>query len=371
MKTSLYLLSTLLVALLCSEGRADSSQPGLFEDDNLLEISIQIDLDAVCRPREMPDCNYVPSEMTYRENGETHAFPIDFIVRGGWRSLSKNCQVPLLFIRFPEQETRGTLFEGQESLPLTTHCGRSNLLDELSSSQKYLTYEQFLLKEYLAYRLYNQISDLSLRVRLLKVRYDDPKKPGKGNTYYAFFTEHFNSLAARSNRELLPRKSFDHERLDLHLADTVALFQYMIGNTDWSIARQRNTILLQSEDGIQSPVPYDLDMAGLVNAPYAGPPPSLPITEVTQRYFLGYCHPQADWSALFSEFLSGKGDILAEVPTIPGLYKKEKSRATRYLEKFYKILNSPAKRKKSIIDACQPWPPVETDDHMAPANLAG
>ena len=350
------------------EVRADTGQPGLFEESSILELTLAIDMDHICRPREDPDCEYQPSRLSWQVHGQTHSIPVEFIVRGGWRSLSANCQVPLLFLRFAADETQGTPFEGQKSLPLTTHCGRSSLLDDQTLSSGYVNYEQYLLKEYLAYRMYNEISDLSLRVRLVSVLYEDPEKPGKGRRNFAFFTEHFESLAARSNTELLQRGSFDHERLEQHQADRVALFQFMIGNTDWSIARQRNIILLQDAEKVQWPVPYDLDMSGLVNAPYAGPPPSLPIEEVTQRYYLGYCHPGVNWNLLFAEFKTNQSALLNLIPEVQGLAQKEKASAKRYLDQFFRILKSPKKRDKYITGACQSWPPSK-EDHMAPANL--
>lgn len=290
--------------------------------------------------------------------------PIEIRIRGGWRALSSNCVVPLLFVRFPDQKTEGTPFEGQSSLPLTTHCGRSNPFEGYS---KYVNYEQYLLKEYLAYRLYNQLTDTSLRTRLVRITYANPDKLDKTFTNYAFFTEHFRSLAERSEAKLLPRQSFDHQILDTRSADIIALFQFMIGNTDWSIVRQRNTIIIQPENGLQVPVPYDLDMSGLVNAPYAGPPPALPIDEVTDRYYLGFCHPEIDWNGLFDEFLARKDALLSLPGEVPGLYKRERIAMQRYLANFFNILNSQKRREEMIINACHPWPPSPVD-HMTPAE---
>jgi hypothetical protein len=103
---------------------------------------------------------------------------------------------------------------------------------------------------------------------------------------------------------VLDRRSFDSDRTDLHAANRVALFQYMIGNTDWSIVRERNVTLLLGEDGYQRPLPFDFDMSGLVNAHYAGPAPGLPIDDVTERFYLGFCDPETDWEQLFGEFLN-------------------------------------------------------------------
>ncbi len=336
----------------------------LFESDEVLELSMEVNFKKLCRPREDPDCEYKSSQLTYLENGRVRKIPIEIRIRGGWRALSSNCVAPLLFVRFPEEKTGGTPFEGQSSLPLTTHCGRTNSIKGYS---KYVSYEQYLLKEYLAYRLYSKMTETSLRTRLVRITYKNPDKLDKTFTNYAFFTEHFRSLAERSNANMLPRGIFDHQLLDRRAADIIALFQFMIGNTDWSIVRQRNTILIQAETGTQIPVPYDLDMSGLVNAPYSGTPPGLPIEDVTDRYYLGFCHPGIDWDELFDEFLGRQEDLLATVGEVPGLYRREKKAAQRFLRGFFSVLNSPQKREKSIISACHPWPPSPID-HMTPAE---
>lgn len=364
-----FLYGILFITACCmSEARPDPAAPALFDSHTVLKLSMKVDFKSLCRPRESEDCDYAPTELTYFAGDREHIIPVEIIVRGGWRSLASNCNVPLLFIRFPEQEIRGTPFEGQTSLPLTTHCGRSNALKGYAGGGNYTSYEQFLLKEYLAYRMYNEISDMSLQVRLVSIRYQDPEKPGRSKKFFAFFTEHFKSLAERSQTKLLPRRSFDHQALDTRQADILALFQFMIGNTDWSIVRQRNTILLQRDDGSQVPVPYDLDMSGLVNAPYAGPPPGLPIDTVKERYYLGFCHPGIEWDSLFQEFLPRQERLLSLGDEIEGLFKRERKSSERYVKKFFTILETPERRNDKIVEACHPWPP-SPDDHMSPPEL--
>lgn len=358
----------LLCALFPAQARPEPLTVPLFEQQSPLELSLTVNFDKLCRPRETPDCDYSPSELTWSEGDKDYAIPVEIRIRGGWRALKSNCRVPLLFIRFTDEGTEGTPFAGQSMLPLTTHCGRPNLLDSRSDTTRYANYEQYLLKEYLAYRVYNELTDTSLRVRLAKIRYRKPGKSGRGSSHYAFFTEHFNSLATREQAELIPKESFDHQALDVHAADLVALYQFMVGNTDWSIVRLRNTILLQKADGQQIPVPFDLDMSGLVNAPYAGPPPTLPIKHVTDRYYLGYCHPDIDWDSLFDEFLSRQEAVISQAGAIDKLYKREKESAMHYLETFFNILQSPERRNAEIIQSCQAWPP-EAIDHMAPELL--
>ena len=258
------------------------------------------------------------------------------------------------------------MFEGQFLLPLTTHCGKGLSLDSLSRGSSRADYEQFLLREYLAHRIYNALSAFSLRTRLVHITYPDPARPDRRPApHYAFLTEHFDALAARSGAQRLERGGFEAGKLDAQVAAELALFQYLVGNTDWSIARERNTMLLQTADGRQLPVPYDLDMSGLVDADYAGPAPGLPIEDVRERYFLGYCQPGTDWDALFDHFSSQQDAILDLTDEVPGLSRASRRTSRRYLQQFFTLLESAQCRNDNIVAVCQPWPP-SGEDHTSP-----
>jgi hypothetical protein len=355
------LLVCLCLCLGLSAGavRADTL---LFDNHDLLHLTIPIDFKSLCRPRETPDCDYAPTVLEYiDEHGKQRSIPIEIKIRGGWRSLAKNCSVPLLFIRFDEQHTVDTPFQGQSMLPLTTHCGQGLSIAESRVRQNQTTWEQYLLKEYLAHRLYNVITDVSLDARLVRMTYPNPDKPGRQIVNYAFFTEHFESVASRNDAGVLPRGSFDDEKLDRFSAGIVALFQFMIGNTDWSIVRERNVVLLQKTDGTQVPLPYDFDMSGLVDAHYAGPAPTLPIDEVTERYYLGFCSPGADMDPLFKHYLAKQDALLEMADTIPGLENKSRRSIRRFLNGFFEDLQSESFRAEQILNQCQPWPPGLTD----------
>ena len=363
MKTGLLSLLCLTGALLAGAARADTL---LFDSHSILEMSIPLNFKALCRPRETPDCDYAPTTLDYvNEHGEQKSIQIEVIIRGGWRSLTQNCSAPLLFIRFNEKDTPGTLFEGQQMLPLTTHCGQGMTLDSMKERRLSSDLEQYLFSEYLAHRLYNVITDVSLNARLVRMTYPNPDKPRNSIRNYAFFTEHFESVASRSGTEKLPRHNFDHERLDGRVADELALFQFMIGNTDWSIVRERNIVLLQRPDGTQLPLPYDFDMSGLVNARYAGPAPTLPIATVLDRYYLGYCHPDTDWKSLFTLYLDKQEEMLSMAGEIPGLERNSRKFVSRFLREFFTIISTPKERDEEIVNHCQAWPP-DPEDHMRP-----
>ncbi len=336
----------------------------LFESHAVLNLTIPVDFSTLCRPRETPDCDYTQTVMEYvDEHGVMQSIPIGVKIRGGWRSLTRNCSAPLLFIRFDEKDTAETPFQGQSVLPLTTHCGKGLSIAESSVRQSRTTWEQYLLKEYLAHRLYNVITDVSLNARLVKMTYPNPKKPARKIRNYAFFTEHFESVAARNGFNLLPRGSFNPEKLSHDAAARLALFQFMIGNTDWSVSGERNIVLLGEPDGSQVPLPYDFDMAGLVDAHYAGPAPGLPIDEVQERHYLGYCEPETQLAPLFSDYLA-KEDTLLKMPgTIPDLDRGSRKSSRRFLEEFFSVLASDELRTRQILDRCQPWPPDITDQN--------
>jgi len=161
----------LAINLFCINGiPADAPVSQLFDSHSVLNLTLPVDFEALCRPRETTDCAYTPTELKIEhEDGATQSIPIEIRIRGGWRSLTKNCNVPLLFVRFSEQNTAGTPFEGQSLLPLTTHCGKFHGLDNPIAARRHGTYEQVLLREYLGYRLYNLITDASLRIRLVLI----------------------------------------------------------------------------------------------------------------------------------------------------------------------------------------------------------
>jgi hypothetical protein len=353
-----------LFALAALLPAAAQDAPPLFASDELMELAIPLDFDDLCRPRENEDCDYSATTLEFKDaSGHWKSLPIEIRIRGGWRSLTRNCSAPLLWVRFDETTVAGTPFEGQSLLPLTTHCGKGVSLDPARGRTTRADYEQYLLREYLGHKLYLQLTDFAVGIRLVHVSYPDPESGGRPAPHYAFFTEHFDSVAARNASERLPRGSFDAARLDAQSAATLALFQFMIGNTDWSIARERNIALL-FKDGRQIPVPYDLDMSGLVNAAYAGPAPGMPIDDVRQRYFLGYCQPETDWASVFAAFNERKPALLSQAGDVPGLSRKSRKSAIRFLEGFFEIIVLPEERGACIVKRCQPWPPA-TRDHTS------
>jgi hypothetical protein len=246
---------------------------------------------------------------------------------------------------FAPDQTRGTVFEGETMLPLTTHC-----------RDKVSRYERYALVEYLAYRLYRLLTDVGLHSRLLHITYVHTDTD-RSLQRYGFFTEHFDRLAARTNREFYRAKRLDLNKTVPEEMATLALFQFMIGNLDWSAYGSHNVALFRNQNGITTPVPYDFDYSGLVDAEYAIPPASLDnsviLRNTRDRLYRGLCWPGLDWSALFDKFQRIRADVFAEVAATPGLSNTARRDVEKYLESFYRILDSEQKRRRLIIERCR------------------
>ena len=141
-----------------------------------------------------------------------------------------------------------------------------------------------------------------------------------------------------------------------HVA-AVYIFLYLIGNTDWSmVMADEDDVCCHNGDilDIESKrfyVPYDFDLAGLVNARHAHPDPSLPIRKVTQRYYLGFCTSRDTLQSALGLIKSHKEEILGVLSDIPGLPERDREKSIDYLDQFFtraddeeKMLNSFEKR---------------------------
>lgn len=333
-----------LVLVLAHAGAADGegdAVPELFADRATLAFELVLDRRALCRPRPSRPCASTPASLTYRTAaGPAHRLDVLVRARGGWRDA--HCDVPPLLIEIAAPPESGP-FSGQTLLPLTTHC-------RTASSR----YEQYVLKEYLAYRLYELFTHKSLRVRLARITYRDVGKRGRAVERFGFVVEHFDHLAGRHGTTLQNAGTLRLSDADAFELATLELFQYLLGNTDWSIVAGHNVVRMRDGQGVVSAVPYDFDFAGLVGAPYASPPPNLPLRSVRERLFRGFCHSRLDWERLFTRFVEQRAGVLALIDDVPGLERAQRDDVRDYVLDFFDVIASPEKRRREIVGACRP-----------------
>ena len=182
--------------------------------------------------------------------------------RGHSRRATGTCTFAPLRIEFTGK-TGGTVFEGHKSLKLGTHCRDVD------------SYEQYVYREFAAYKIFNRLTARSFRARLATTTYVDVSNNKPITTRAGLFLEDDDDVAKRLDGETSELQDLSFGHVDGESMMLLSLFEYMIGNTDMSLAKLHNIILVRASNGTVYPVPYDFDYSGLVNARYAVPAKAL------------------------------------------------------------------------------------------------
>ncbi len=316
----------------------------LFASDSILEISLVFDTKTVIRDIDDQKAIYHPAILSYTDsNGLPVTLDVKVKTRGHFRKLRDNCTFPPLRINFKKKQVGGTLFEGQDKIKLVTHCRTNNS-----------KFEQFILEEYLIYKMYSMLTDYSFKVRLVKINYIDLYGKTQPFSKYAFFLETLDQLAERHGATVLETKGLHQETVDYATMNQLVVFQYLIGNTDWSVPNLHNIeLLLVSAGRAAVPVPYDFDFSGIINIPYAKPPEHLPIKSVRQRLFRGYCRTREQLEPSFSSLRQLEDSIISLYSNSMLLTPKQKKQSILYLEQFFETINDERRIRSEFINNCR------------------
>jgi hypothetical protein len=330
--------------LAAAPGRAGAPTP-LFADDDKIAIAIAAPWSKIARAAPTDK----PFEGLLTIGDETH--PVLIGTRGKSRREKHVCEFPPLRVEFSEPPPASSLFHKQKKLKLTSYCRRSS------------AHQQYVLREYAAYRLYNAVTDQSFRVRLADVSYVDAKSGDSGLTRAGFFIEDLDDLAKRVDLKEVERGRTPNAMFDQQAAARAAVFQYMIGNLDWDMGAGpagenccHNSKILGTAPTAESgliPAPYDFDMSGLVDAPYALPPAQFRIRSVTSRVFRGFCAHNAETIAAAADALSRRPTFDGVIAAIPGLTEKSRKKAGAFLDGFYKSVATEADVRKNLLSDCR------------------
>lgn len=323
-----------------AQAQVPSAPPAipLFASDEVIELRLIADLEALAsdRAEENPER---PARIVVADVGE--AIQVDIRTRGNFRLRRSTCSFPPLRLDFPRKDVVGTVFEGQDKLKLVTHCRDNN------------DYEQQVIREFLAYRIYNLLTDSSFRVRLAHITYVDELAREDPIRRFGFLIEDEDALALRLGGEVISTPLFDPRDYDAQAALLVSLFQFMIGNTDWSIVEFHNAILLRLAEGRHVPVAYDFDFSGFVDAKYAIVNPTLGIESVKDRLYRGFCGEALPYQEVYSRIAGLGPEILERVRSTEALSGGTRRSVTRYLEDFFAILGSESRRAREIERGCR------------------
>ena len=260
-----------------------------------------------------------------------NALPVALSVRGITRRSTDICDFPPLRVQFTAEPGPTSLFAGQKKLKLVTHCKSSP------------SFQQYVLLEYSAYKMYNLLTPHSFLVRLANVDYrDETGRPIVSRVGY--FLEDLSDVAKRNGTVQTHAPSMIPVT-DLSPTDAAryALFQHMIANHDWSMRAgpagkdccHNAELIGPLAPGATIPIPYDFDFSGFVDAPYATPPDALHISSVRQRVYRGYCADNAEVLAVARQMRDARPQMMAAITSTPGLDPQRAAKAISYLDGFF------------------------------------
>ncbi|MBO0935772.1 hypothetical protein J2I47_04350 [Fibrella sp. HMF5335] len=301
----------------------------LFADTAPLSLTLTTQLQILNRDRvkipfgEKPEKH--PAVLTMAGMSAPLRLPVSLTVRGNYRREAGNCIFPPLVLDLPKKRMDNTVFANQNKLKLVTHCQADN----------------YIVREYLVYKVFNELTDLSFRARLAQITYSDTANRKQGGTHWAILLEDNEDVAKRNGARLAKQRTKAQYTDSLTMA-MVGVFEYMIGNTDWSVSYQHNVNLLADTTKKRLlVVPYDFDYAGIVGTSYAIPDKHLNIESVRTRLYRGPSYSAKLLSRVFDRFNEKKKAIYALYEGNPLLEKSYIQATIQYLDEFYTLINNP------------------------------
>ena len=294
----------------------------LFESDDLLEFSLRFDITAYKRSKSGKE--EIPALLTYHIS-ETDSINKDLKIRARGIMRKDYCDFPPIRLNFKKKEPPEDEFSNIDKVKLVTHCKIGN--------------EEYVLKEYLIYKLYNVLTEFSYRVRLARINYINTARESKPIKQFGFLIEPTEVLCKRTNSVEVSVMNLGQKNMKPDMMNRVAIFNYMIGNCDWDVVAHHNVVIL-AQGKSERPdlgviLTYDFDYAGLVNANYAASPEVLPIKSVLERYYLGICRTEGEYVAALKEFADKKEEFYRVIREFPYLKDRTKKTMTDYLDGFF------------------------------------
>lgn len=331
-------LSLSLFAFLFTFPAGAANADTLFRSEGIIDLELRSDFSAIQKDRD-EDPQYHSGELIYlSESGEKIILNVKVMARGNFRLKPSNCSFPPLLLNFKKSEMEKTMFENQDKLKLVTPCQS----------------EEDLLDEYTIYKMYNQVTELSFRVRLARILYFDTGSGQPLFEKYSFFIEDKDHVAERNKLVARDRIAtpFDIEK-DNYIK--LSLFQYLIGNKDWWVSSRKNIELMQAEDkdsGLYA-VPYDFDFSGFVNAHYSKPSGNPDYSIADRRRYKGICFTDEEFSRVF-EFYRELRPVFESIINNQDLVSKIDKRANlRYIREFYIVIDNKYLTKQNILNLCE------------------
>lgn len=318
-----------------------STDIDIFEDPRPMEITLTLDLKKY--QREKFEGEYMPVHFLYEFN-DSIRIEKDMRIKARGQFRREHCTFAPFWLNIRKADVVNEHLQDVKRMKVVTHCNGGR------------AYSEYVLKEYLAYKIYNLLSPISFRTRLIHMTYIDTGRKNKITENWAFMIEPEGMLAERFEALVIKNDELSMRYMRPEQMDLAALFMYMIGNADYSIAGRHNMKILGLDDfgslGF-TPVPYDFDYSGLVNASYAVPGENLGISSVRQRYYLGLCREDQEYQTAIDYIQSQREEILELVENFPYLGSTHKKDMIKYLEGYFDSASRPGFIRSYLRSTCR------------------
>lgn len=325
-KFFLFLLIVVAIYIPVTAQKLDRKK--FFDEESIVTATLEMDLKDLLAKKAKQ--RYLPGTMTLAfKDGSTVNEKITATVRGNFRR--ETCYMPGLTVNF-KADSNSSMAKFK-TMKISNGC---NSGDEPG---------QLVLKEYLAYKIYNLLTDMSLRVRLMNISFKDVSGKRKPYTQYAFMIEDVDDMAKRNNMVEVEEVRYNTEQTNREQMTLVTLFEYLIGNTDWSVPAYHNVKLIAPKDDKSVRpyvVAYDFDICGFVDPPYATIDEQLQaqISSVRERLNRGFPRTMEELKTAVKLFNGKKEKLIGLIKNNEYLSSREKSRSVDYVEDFYKTINN-------------------------------
>lgn len=325
-KNRLYTVFLLFISFVAGAQVTPVDSIRFFSDEGLIHVNLSTDLRQVQTETRQGVFQPASISMLFPDStliNET----ISVSARGNFRR--NYCRIPPMMMNF--RNKGAPRLQSLGKLKLVIGCGINTLDEEL------------LLKEYLVYKIYNILEDRSFRVRLMKINYTDTRNKIKPFSQYAFLIEDDGDMARRNDCHKKDDVKLMTEATNRDMMTLVALFQYMIGNTDWAVPNNHNIKLIFDKKNKSIPpyvVPYDFDYCGLVDASYAIPHETIGTEKVTERVYRGFPRSMEELQIQLDVFRSKKDSIFKTINSFELISTKTRNEMSSYLKEFFELIEN-------------------------------
>lgn len=256
-----YAIFLLLFSSFVSSSFASKPKP-LFRAKTPIKAVLNAPLSEVYKDKLVEEPKYIEGGKFIIKNadGTEHQAKVKIKARGNYRR--KTCELTPIKLNFKKSQNDGTALERQDKVKLVAPCFSG---DE---------FREYIKLEYLSYQIWELLSpEYHFKTRWVDLEYVDSKQKLATRSSQVFIIESADDVAERLDLERLKVRAVDTKHLNHEFIALVELFQFFLGNTDFSThtAQGKNRCChnhkLFSYEGLLDQVlsiPYDFDVTGIV-----------------------------------------------------------------------------------------------------------